>query len=70
MPKQLEEKLKRQAREKFGTTTSEQARRYIFGTLQNKTSWTPKQKRHPSGNEDHTSAEEIYLDTKEFSTND
>ena len=33
MPKKVEEELKRQARKKFGTTTSERARRYIWGTM-------------------------------------
>jgi len=33
MPKELHEKLKREARKKFGTTTSEKAKRYIYGTL-------------------------------------
>ncbi len=33
MPKALHEKLKREAMKKFGTTTSERAKRYIFGTL-------------------------------------
>lgn len=36
MPKKLHESLKRQARKKFGTTTSERAKRYIFGTLNKK----------------------------------
>ena len=33
MPKKMHEALKRQARKKFGTATSERAKRYIFGTL-------------------------------------
>lgn len=33
MPKKLHEKLKREAREKFGTTTSKRAKAYIYGTL-------------------------------------
>ena len=33
MPKEEHEKLKRLALKKFGTTTSERARRYIYGTL-------------------------------------
>jgi hypothetical protein len=45
MPKKLEEKLKREARKKFGSTTSERARRYIYGTLQKVTDWKPKKKR-------------------------
>lgn len=65
MPKQLEQKLKRKAREKFGTTESARAKRYIYGTLRKK-GWKPKGKRHPGGNEDHTDTEVKYLDTKEF----
>ena len=45
MPKKMEEKLKKEARKKFGSTTSERARRYIFGTMQAKTSWKPKKRR-------------------------
>ena len=33
MPKELHEKLKREARKKFGSTTSERARKYIWGTM-------------------------------------
>jgi len=33
MPKKLHEKLEREARKKFGTTTSERAKKYIYGTL-------------------------------------
>jgi hypothetical protein len=33
MPKKLHRKLKKEAREKFGTTESEQAKRYIYGTM-------------------------------------
>lgn len=33
MPKLLELKLKRQARKKFGTSTSKRAKKFIFGTL-------------------------------------
>lgn len=40
MPKKLELKLKRQALKKFGTTVSERARKYIYGTLR-KTGWVP-----------------------------
>jgi len=46
MPKKLEQKLKREAKKKFGTTTSEKARRYIYGSLR-KTGWVPSfQKKH------------------------
>jgi len=41
MPKALERKLKRQARRKFGSTTSKRARKYIYGTMR-KTGWRPK----------------------------
>lgn len=40
----MEEKLKKEARKKFGTIKSERARRYIYGTMQKKTSWRPKKK--------------------------
>lgn len=43
MPKILHEKLKKEARKKFGTTTSKRARKYIFGTLRG-TGWKPKKK--------------------------
>jgi len=33
MPKALHEKLKREARKKFGTTTSDRAKKYIYGTM-------------------------------------
>ena len=33
MPKEMHERLKRTAKKKFGTTTSKQARRYIYGTM-------------------------------------
>jgi hypothetical protein len=41
MPKEVEDKLKKQARKKFGTTMSKRARRYIWGTLQKITDWKP-----------------------------
>lgn len=41
MPKELEEKLKKQALKKFGSTSSERARRMIYGILR-KTGWRPK----------------------------
>ena len=44
MPKKLEQKLKRQARKKFGSTTSERARKYIYGILR-KTGWKPSRQR-------------------------
>ena len=40
MPKVLERKLEKQALKRFGSTTSERARKYIYGTLR-KTGWTP-----------------------------
>lgn len=45
MPKELEKKLKRQARKKFGSTTSKRARKYIYGTMQDKTNWKPSKKK-------------------------
>jgi len=33
MPKKAHEALKKQAKKKFGTTTSERAKKYIYGTL-------------------------------------
>ena len=44
MPKKLHEKLKREARKKFGTTTSERAKKYIYGSLR-KTGWKPTKKK-------------------------
>jgi len=44
MPKKLEEKLKRQARKKFGSTTSKRARKYIYGALR-KTGWRPTRRK-------------------------
>jgi hypothetical protein len=39
MPKELEAKLKRQAKKKgFG---KERANAYVYGTMRNKTGWTP-----------------------------
>lgn len=43
MPKELEEKLKKEALKKFGSTTSERARAYIYGGLRN-TGWNPYRK--------------------------
>ncbi len=40
MPKALERKLKAQAKKKFGSTTSERARKYIYGTMR-ETGWVP-----------------------------
>ncbi len=45
MPKKLEQKLKKAAKKKFGSTTSERARRFIYGTLQKVTSWKPGKKK-------------------------
>jgi len=44
MPKKLERELKQKAKKKFGSTTSERARRYIYGTLR-ETGWKPKRGR-------------------------
>jgi hypothetical protein len=41
MPAKLERKLKAEARKKFGSTTSERARRYIYGTMK-KMGWKRK----------------------------
>jgi len=43
MPEKLERELKAKARKKFGSTTSERARKYIYGTMR-KTGWRPKKK--------------------------
>jgi len=40
MPKEMERKLKIQARKRFGSTTSERARKFIYGTMR-KTGWKP-----------------------------
>ena len=45
MPKAMEKKLKAAAKKKFGSTTSERARGYIFGTMTKKTNWRPKRKK-------------------------
>ena len=45
MPKALEKKLKSEAKKRFGSTTSERARKYIYGTLQKVTSWKPGKKK-------------------------
>jgi len=41
MPKKMEKELKAEALKKFGSTTSERARKYIYGTMR-KTGWKPK----------------------------
>jgi hypothetical protein len=33
MPKRVHQKLKKQAKKKFGTTKSKRAKKYIYGTL-------------------------------------
>jgi len=40
MPAKMERALKRQAKKKFGSTTSARAREYIYGTMR-KAGWTP-----------------------------
>jgi len=45
MPKEMERKLKAEAKKKFGSTTSERARKYIYGTMQAKTDWKPNIKK-------------------------
>jgi hypothetical protein len=47
MPEKLERKLKREAKKKFGSTDSERARRYIYGTLR-KSGWTPSHQKRKS----------------------
>jgi hypothetical protein len=44
MPAELERKLKSQARKRFGSTQSNRARAYIYGTLR-KTGWRPRRER-------------------------
>lgn len=44
MPKELEKKLKAEARKKFGSTTSERARKYVYGAMR-KTGWKPTRKK-------------------------
>jgi hypothetical protein len=44
MPKELEDELKRRARRKFGGTTSERARKFIYGSLR-KTGWVPNREK-------------------------
>lgn len=45
MPKKLEKQLKGKAKSKFGSITSERAKKFIYGTLR-KTGWVPsKQKK-------------------------
>jgi len=41
MPAKMERQLKKEALKKFGSTTSEAARKYIYGTMQKKTNWKP-----------------------------
>ena len=45
MPVAMERALKSSARKKFGSTTSKQARAYIWGTMQKRTAWRPGKKR-------------------------
>jgi hypothetical protein len=44
MPKALEDKLRREALKKFGSTKSSVAKAYIYETMR-KTGWKPKKKR-------------------------
>ena len=44
MPKELERKLKKQAKKKFGSTTSKKAKKYIYGALRN-AGWVPKREK-------------------------
>lgn len=45
MPKAMERALKKEAKKKFGSTTSEKARKYIYGTMR-KSGWRPKRRKH------------------------
>lgn len=40
MPKKMKRALKKTAKKKFGSVTSEKARKYIFGTMR-KAGWRP-----------------------------
>lgn len=44
MPEELERKLKRKARKKFGSIKSKRARRYIYGTMR-ETGWKPSREK-------------------------
>jgi len=44
VPKELERKLKSQARKKFGSITSPKARKFIFGIMR-RTGWKPSKQR-------------------------
>lgn len=39
MPKKMHQALKKTAKKKFGSISSPKARRYIYGTMQKRTSW-------------------------------
>ena len=47
MPKKEEEQLKKEALKKFGTTTSQEARAYIYGTLRQQ-GWIPSTQKRSS----------------------
>lgn len=44
MPKEMENKLKAGALKRFGNTSSERARAYIYGTMRD-TGWKPRKER-------------------------
>lgn len=44
MPKALEKKLKKTAKKKFGSSLSDRAKAYIYGTLR-KTGWKPSREK-------------------------
>ena len=48
MPRKLERELKRRALKKFGSITSERARKYIYGTMRNM-GWRPKKRKRRKG---------------------
>ena len=45
MPKAMEAALEKSAKKKFGTTKSNKAKAYIYGTMREKTNWTPSTQR-------------------------
>ncbi len=47
MPEAMERALKKKAKSKFGSTTSERARKYIYGTMR-KTGWVPSTQKKKS----------------------
>lgn len=52
MPEAMERALKKKAKSKFGSTTSERARKYIYGTMR-KTGWVPSTQKRKSKYKPH-----------------